>query len=80
MTVGSPTAMGDRSPIQPPAARPAIRLENIRTTYGAGEPAVPAIAHGDLTVRRGEYVAIMGAAGSGKSTLLNIVGCHPFNR
>jgi putative ABC transport system ATP-binding protein len=55
--------------------RPAIRLESIRKTYGEGDTAVHAIAHVDLSVPRGQYVAIMGASGSGKSTLMNIVGC-----
>ncbi|HEY3603932.1 MAG TPA: ABC transporter ATP-binding protein [Sporichthyaceae bacterium] len=66
--------MGER-PAPPTQPRPAIRLENIRKTYGEGEMAVHAIAHVDLNVQRGEYVAIMGASGSGKSTLMNIVGC-----
>ena len=55
--------------------RPAVRLEGIRKTYGEGDMAVHAIAHVDLTVPRGQYLAIMGASGSGKSTLMNIVGC-----
>jgi putative ABC transport system ATP-binding protein len=59
----------------PGARRPAIQLEAIRKTYGEGDTAVHAIAHVDLTVMRGEYIAIMGASGSGKSTLMNIVGC-----
>jgi putative ABC transport system ATP-binding protein len=50
-------------------------LEGIRKTYGEGDMAVHAIAHVDLTVPRGQYLAIMGASGSGKSTLMNIVGC-----
>jgi putative ABC transport system ATP-binding protein len=58
-----------------PARRPAIALERIRKTYGEGETAVHAVAHVDLTVQVGEYLAIMGASGSGKSTLMNIVGC-----
>ena len=76
MTQSCPPAIEERrSTPAPPAARPAIRLENIRKTYGEGETAVHAIAHVDLNVQRGEYVAIMGASGSGKSTLMNIVGC-----
>jgi putative ABC transport system ATP-binding protein len=74
--MSTPTLAGDRPPTPPSAApRPAIALENIRKTYGEGETAVHAIAHVDLQVQRGEYVAIMGASGSGKSTLMNIVGC-----
>lgn len=74
MTQGTETLAGEHPP--PTATqRPAIRLENIRKTYGEGDMAVHAIAHVDLTVNRGEYVAIMGASGSGKSTLMNIVGC-----
>jgi putative ABC transport system ATP-binding protein len=57
------------------AGRPAISLEAVRKTYGEGDTAVHAIAHVDLSVPRGQYVAIMGASGSGKSTLMNIVGC-----
>src|SRR6201996_7325267 len=59
----------------PGARRPAIQLDAIRKTYGEGDTAVHAIAHVDLSVARGEYIAIMGASGSGKSTLMNIVGC-----
>jgi putative ABC transport system ATP-binding protein len=55
--------------------KPAVRLESIRKTYGEGDMAVHAIAHVDLTVPVGQYLAIMGASGSGKSTLMNIVGC-----
>jgi len=67
------SAPQDRS--VPAARRPAIQLEAVRKTYGEGDTAVHAIAHVDLTVNRGEYIAIMGASGSGKSTLMNIVGC-----
>jgi putative ABC transport system ATP-binding protein len=59
----------------PQGTRPAVALESIRKTYGSGESVVHAIAHVDLTVGVGEYIAIMGASGSGKSTLMNIVGC-----
>jgi len=52
-----------------------LQLEKIRKTYRMGEVDVP-ILHGiDLTVLRGDYIAIMGASGSGKSTLMNIMGC-----
>ena len=55
--------------------RPAVELQAVRKTYGSGESVVHAVAHVDLTVALGEYIAIMGASGSGKSTLMNIVGC-----
>ncbi|MEU5690986.1 ABC transporter ATP-binding protein [Actinosynnema sp. NPDC020468] len=54
---------------------PVIEVRDLRKTYGAGDTAVHALRGLDLTVRQGEYLAIMGASGSGKSTLLNILGC-----
>ncbi|WP_375431356.1 ABC transporter ATP-binding protein [uncultured Friedmanniella sp.] len=57
------------------ADRPVIDLRGVVKTYGEGETVVHAVAGVDLTVERGDYVAIMGASGSGKSTLMNIIGC-----
>jgi len=52
-----------------------IRTEQITKTYESGGGAVQALRGIDLTVGRGELVAIMGASGSGKSTLMNVLGC-----
>lgn len=51
-----------------------IHLAGIERTFLVGGEAVHALSNVNFTVRRGEYVAIMGPSGSGKSTLLNIVG------
>lgn len=56
-------------------SQPLIELRGISRTYYNGEIAVPVLRGIDLTIRRGEFVAIMGASGSGKSTLMNILGC-----
>ena len=48
--------------------------EKICKTYGSGNSQVTALDGIDLTVSKGEFVAIVGASGSGKSTLLHILG------
>jgi putative ABC transport system ATP-binding protein len=53
---------------------PLLRLDGVSMHYGQGATSVVALAGIDLTVERGELVAIMGASGSGKSTLLTIAG------
>ena len=54
---------------------PAIRTEELRKTYGAGESEVHAVDGINLSVEKGEFVSIIGPSGSGKTTLLNLLGC-----
>jgi putative ABC transport system ATP-binding protein len=74
---GDPTAASATGPAdtRERAARPVIRLEHMTKTYGTGDTAVHAVRSVDLTVERGDYLAIMGASGSGKSTMMNVIGC-----
>lgn len=51
-----------------------LKCEEVRKTYGSGSNQVIALDGIDLTVDKGEFVAIIGASGSGKSTLLHILG------
>ncbi len=59
----------------PAPAQPLIELSGISRVYGTGEAEVRALDGVNLTIREGEFVAIMGASGSGKSTAMNIIGC-----
>lgn len=57
------------------AEPPVIVLDHVRKIYHMGDIDVHALRGVSLTVRGGEYVAIMGPSGSGKSTMMNIIGC-----
>jgi putative ABC transport system ATP-binding protein len=54
---------------------PVIRVDNLHKTYEMGDNKVHALRGISLEIRRGEFVAIMGASGSGKSTFMNLLGC-----
>jgi putative ABC transport system ATP-binding protein len=52
-----------------------IEVEGLVKLYGSGSTKVFALAGVDLSIREGEFVAVMGSSGSGKSTCMNILGC-----
>ena len=52
-----------------------IETKNLSRVFSSGEIKVYALTTINIVIKKGEFVAIMGASGSGKSTLLNILGC-----
>jgi putative ABC transport system ATP-binding protein len=55
--------------------RVVITIQDAKRSFEMGDQRVNALAGVNLTIREGEFVALMGASGSGKSTLLNVIGC-----
>ena len=53
---------------------PALRLEDVRRTYGSGPQALTVLEGANLSIRPGELVALVAPSGSGKSTLLHLAG------
>lgn len=55
--------------------KPMIALHDISKVYHAGEVSIHALSKIEITIEKGEFVAIIGQSGSGKTTLLDILGC-----
>lgn len=62
------------SPAGPASDDIILQASGLQKTYRSGEVLVHALRAVDLSVRRGEFIVLLGASGSGKSTLLNILG------
>ena len=77
MTTADIGSTAERMALLPPdVPRDAvIVVRNLQRDYVMGSETVRALRGVDLTIRRNEYVALLGPSGSGKSTLMNMIGC-----
>ena len=66
--------MGRIKTVQIPQGEVLIEIKDLCKTYVMGDEIIHANDHLNLTIRMGEFVAIVGKSGSGKSTLMNIIG------
>ena len=73
MTSSSAIIQGTR--VSRPAGALVIEIEGVTKLYKMGDEIIHALRGVHLTIRRNEYLAIMGPSGSGKSTLMNMLGC-----
>jgi putative ABC transport system ATP-binding protein len=63
------------NPALAPTEDPIIVLQEVSRVYDTGRVVVPALVGVDLTVPRGDFLAIIGPSGSGKSTMMHVLGC-----
>jgi putative ABC transport system ATP-binding protein len=63
------------SGLTPDLGDPLMELDGVGKDYVTEAVVVRALRHVDLTIQRGDFVAIVGQSGSGKSTMMNIIGC-----
>jgi lipoprotein-releasing system ATP-binding protein len=68
------TAVQAKTSSPPASAQPIVRARGLRKTFRMGDSVVAVLKQADLSVKRGEFLAIEGRSGSGKSTLLHILG------
>ena len=73
MSAAPLTAVASRSPARATASF-VIELRGVHKTYRLGQHVIPALRSVDLSVERGELLALTGPSGSGKSTILNLAG------